>query len=233
MVRGQNRWKGPPPHPPTSAAALRASATGQDATTGASALAFWANLRYSSGDPYGALGLIERALDNRHKITSGRVLAMLHARAARAHSKAGELTPAYRAIDAAFTAYDHAGPAEHDLPSMYWMSHGECHEVAASCALSLSEPQRALEHFDAAPHHEDPYDTTTETRGAGIYAARRAEAHLALGDLDAAVRAAHQAVEHLGGADSARGTTTLTDPRGQLATHRQAHAVSDFLELTA
>ncbi|WP_240001150.1 tetratricopeptide repeat protein [Streptomyces sp. ST1015] len=215
------------------AASLRASATGGNATLGASTLAFWANLRYSAGDPYGALGLIERALDNRHKITSGRVLAMLHARAARAHSKAGEPKDAYRAIDAAFAAYDRAGPAAHDLPSMYWLSHGECHEVAASCALSLGEPARALEHFDAALRHEDPYDISTEARGTGIYLARQAEAHLVLGDVDAAVDVAQQAIEQLGGADSARGTSTLADLRGQLTAHRKARPVADFLDLTA
>lgn len=86
-------------------------------------------------------------MGNRHKITSGRVLAMLHARQARAHSKAGEPTAAYRAVDAAFAAYDCSGPAEHDLPSMYWITQGVIHEVAASCALSLGEPHRALEHF--------------------------------------------------------------------------------------
>jgi len=215
------------------AASLRASATGGNATLGASTLAFWANLRYSHGDPYGALGLVERALDNRQKITSGRVLAMLHARQARAHSKAGEATSAYRAVDAAFTAYDGAGPAEQDLPSMYWMRHGEVHEVAASCALSLGEPARALEHFNAALRHEDPYDTSTEARGAGIYLARQAEAHLGLGDLDAAVEVAERAIEQLGGADSARGTSTLADLRGQLAAHRKARPVADFLDLTA
>ncbi|MEU4199196.1 transcriptional regulator [Streptomyces sp. NPDC026294] len=211
---------------------LRAAATGQDATLGASTLAFWANLRYSAGDPYGALGLIERALDNRHKIASGRVLAMLHARQARAHSKAGEAKAAYHAVDAAFAAYHRAGPAAHDAPSMYWMTHGEAQEVAASCALSLGEPARALEHFDAALRHEDPYNTRTEARGAGIYLARQAEAHLALGDLDAAVDIAGRAIEQLGGADSARGTSTLADLREQFTAHRTARPVADFLDLT-
>ncbi|MCC2275502.1 transcriptional regulator [Streptomyces sp. ET3-23] len=215
------------------ATSLRAAATGGNAAIGASTLAFWANLRYSAGDPYGALGLIERALDNRHEITSGRVLAMLHARQARAHSKAGEPKAAYRAIDAAFAAYDRAGPAAQDLPSMYWFSRGEAHEVAASCALSLGEPARALEHFDAALRHEDPYDTSTEARGAGIYLARQAEAHLALGDVDAAVEVAERAIEQLGGADSARGTSALADLREQLAVYRKARPVADFLELTA
>ncbi|MCF3105360.1 transcriptional regulator [Streptomyces roseoverticillatus] len=212
---------------------LRAAATGNAPTLGASTLAFWANLRYSSNDPYGALGLIDRALDQRQKITSGRVLAMLHARRARAHSKAGETTAAYRAIDAAFAAYDRAGPADQDLPSMYWVTHGEIHEVAASCALSLSHSHRALEHFEAALRHDDPYDTSTEARGAGIYLARQAEAHLALGDLDAAVAAAERAVEQLGGAGSSRGTATLTDLRSQFAVYGDTPVVTAFLDLTA
>ncbi|MFI6688032.1 transcriptional regulator [Streptomyces sp. NPDC050485] len=211
--------------------ALRAAATGGNSTLGASTLAFWANLRYSEDDPYGALGLIECALDDRHKITSGRVLAMLHARRARAHSKAGEPTAAYRALDAAFAANDRSG--EHDLASMYWMNHGEVHEVAASCALSLGEPQRALRHFADALRHEDPYDTNTEARGAGIYLARQAGAHLQLGDVDAAVDIAWQAIEQLGGAGSARGSSTLGALREQLAAYRGAHPVADFLDLTA
>ncbi|MEU8954998.1 transcriptional regulator [Streptomyces sp. NPDC048518] len=190
---------------------LRAAASAGNATLGASTLAFWANLRYSDNDPYGALGLIDRALDNRYKITSGRVLAMLHARKARAHSKAQEPTAAYRAIDAAFAACDRAGPAEADLPSMYWMTHGEVHEIAASCALSLGDPCRALEHFDSAVSHDDPYDDSTEARGAGIYLSRQATAHLDLGDVDAAVEVAEHALDQLGGADSARGSSALID----------------------
>ncbi|MDP9868870.1 MULTISPECIES: hypothetical protein [Streptosporangium] len=67
---------------------------------------------------------------------------------------------------------------------MYWVTAGELHQVAASSALSLGEPQRALRHFDAALSHHDPYDTEKEARGTAIYLARRAEAHLALGDVD-------------------------------------------------
>jgi hypothetical protein len=100
-------------------------------------------------------------------------------------------------------------------------------------ARSGGEPGRALEHFDAAVRHDDPYDTSIEARGAGIYLARQAEAHLALGDIDAAVDVSEQAIEQLGGADSARGTTTLANLRTQLTAHRQARPVADFLDLTA
>ncbi|WP_433359491.1 hypothetical protein [Streptosporangium sp. CA-115845] len=214
-------------------AALRASASADNGTVGASTLAFWANLRYASNDPRGALDLVDGALSTSRKITSPRVLAMLHARRARAHSKAAEPIKAYQAIDAALAAYDRAGPVAEDLPAMYWLTAGELHQVAASSALTLGEPRRALEHFDAALSHHDPYDTEKEARGTAIYLARRAEAHLALGDMDAAVHTAHQAVDMMGGVDSARGSGTLDELRAELGAHRHAAVVRDFLELTA
>ncbi|MET7298232.1 transcriptional regulator [Embleya sp. NPDC005575] len=214
------------------AASLRAAASGGDATTGATALAFWANVRYSNHDPRGAVDMVDGALDTRRRIISPRVVAMLHARKARAHSTAGDASDTYRALDAAFAAYDRAGPAGEDLPGMYWLTHGELHQVAASSALTLGKPGRALEHFDAALAHHDPYDTTGEARGAAIYLARRAEAHIALGDLDTAAGIAHQVVDMMGGVDSARGCATLTDLRDTLGAHRNATAVCDFLDRT-
>ncbi|MFI5987314.1 transcriptional regulator [Streptomyces sp. NPDC051555] len=214
-------------------ASLRASGSAQDPTLGAVTLAFWANLRYNADDPQGALHLLDGALADHRKISSPRVLAMLHARAARAHSKAGEPTAAWRQIDAAFAAYADADTPEADLPSMYWINHGELHQVAASAALSLSEPRRALENFTAALTHEDPYDTNRETRGTVIYQVRQAEAHLALGDVDAALDLGHHVITTMGGVDSARTTSTLTELRGQLAGHRHIPAVAEFLAYAA
>ncbi|MCZ0211330.1 transcriptional regulator [Streptomyces sp. UMAF16] len=214
-------------------AALRASASAKEPTLGAVTLAFWANLRYNAGDPHGALHLIDGALADRRKISSPRVLAMLHARAARAHSKAGQPTAAWHQIDAAFDAYSKADTPEADLPSMYWINHGELHQVAASSALTLGEPRRALENFDAALTHADPYDTDRETRGAVIYQARQAEAHLALGDIDAALDIGHQVITAMGGVDSARSTSTLTELRTQLTGHQHIPAVADFLNYAA
>ncbi|MGV9322543.1 transcriptional regulator [Streptomyces sp. NPDC003660] len=212
---------------------LRAAASAQDPTLGAVTLAFWANLRYSSGNPHGALHLTDGALADRRKISSPRVLAMLHARAARAHSKAGEPAAAWRQIDAAFDAYATADVPEADLTAMYWINHGELHQVAASSALTLGEPRRALEHFAAAVDHTDPYDTDREVRGAVIYQARQAEAHVALGDIDAALGIGHNVITAMGGVDSARTTTTLTELRGHLADHRHIPAVADFLDYAA
>ncbi|WP_433241497.1 hypothetical protein ACQPYK_36330 [Streptosporangium sp. CA-135522] len=209
---------------------LRASACAKDPALGAVTLAFWANLRYNADDLNGALHLVEGALADRRKISSPRVMAMLHARAARAQSKAGEPTAAWHQVDAAFDAYSRADNPQADLPSMYWINHGELHQVAASSALSLGEHRRALENFDAALTHADPYDTARETRGAVIYQARKAEAHLAIGDIDAALDIGHQVITTMGGIDSARTTSTLEELRGQLAGHQHIPTVRDFLD---
>ncbi|GHE14817.1 transcriptional regulator [Streptomyces alanosinicus] len=212
---------------------LRASGSAANPTLGAITLAFWANLRYNAGDPQGALHLIDGALADRRNITSPRVVAMLHARAARAHSKAGEPTAAWHQVDKAFAAYDTAPPPDEDLPSMYWINHGELHQVAASSALTLGEPKRALENFTAALDHADPYDTQREARGTAIYLARQAEAHLGLGEVDAAVEVGHQVIGAMGGVDSARTTDTLTELREGLSSHQDVPAVRDFLAYAA
>ncbi|WP_164493762.1 hypothetical protein [Streptomyces sp. ADI93-02] len=63
--------------------------------------------------------------------------------------------------------------------------------------------------------------------------ARLAEAHLALGDIDAAVDTAHTAVARMGGVTSARGTSTLNDLRQKLGRRRGVPVVADFLNYTA
>ena len=209
---------------------LRAAGNAQDTTLGAITLAFWANLRYTAGDPRSALHLIDGALADRRRISSPRVLALLHARAARAHSTAGEPAAAWRQVDAAFAAYAAARLAEEDQPSLYWINHGELHQFAASSALTLGEPKRALEHFTAATTHHDPYDTTREARGTAIYLARQAEAHLALGDVDSALDVANQVIGTVGGVDSVRATSASNDLRNSLSTHQHIPAIRELLE---
>lgn len=213
--------------------AVRAAASSGNDTVGATALAFWANLRYASGDSRGALDLVNGALVSARKISSPRVLAMLHARRARAHSKAGEAVDAYQAVDAALAAYDRAGPASDDLPAIYWMTAGELHQVAASAALSLGEPRRALDYFDAALSQDDPYDLNTEARGTSIYLARKVEAYLALGDIDAALETAYQVLDQMSGVDSVRASNTLAGLNAELRNHQHIRAVQEFLGLTA
>ncbi|MEO3976899.1 transcriptional regulator [Streptomyces sp. CAU 1734] len=212
---------------------LRATASAGDTTRGAITLAFWSNLRYSTGDPQGALHLIDGALATRHTIHSPRALALLHARAARAHSTAGDHRNAWQQIDAAFTAYAHADTPEADISSLYWITHGELHQVAASTALTLKTPKKALTHFDAAFTHHDPYDLERELRGTVIYQGRRTEAHIALGDIDAALDTGHQILTTIDGIDSARSTAALHQVRDHLNPHQHIPAVADFLQLSA
>ncbi|MFC8710339.1 transcriptional regulator [Streptomyces sp. NPDC057197] len=215
--------------------ALRAAADSGDRTAGATVLAFWANVRYSDTrpDPRGALDLIAAALAHRTDITSPRVLTMLHIRQARAHSIAQEPTAAYRAIDAALSACDQDTPPGEDLPSMYWITTGEVFQAAASAALSLGDPRRALTYFSAAATHQDPYDPGKEPRGTAIYLARQAEAYLALGDLDGAVETARRSVDLMGGVTSARGTGSLTGLHAAFARYRAIPVVQTFLTETA
>ncbi|WP_329013595.1 hypothetical protein [Streptomyces sp. NBC_00690] len=212
---------------------LRAAAGSGDRTAGATALAFWANVRYQRPDPRGALGLIDGALTHRANIASPRVLTMLHIRQARAHSIAQEPTAAYRAIDDALAAYDRGIPPGDDLQSMYWVNAGEVFQAAGSAALSLGDPQRALTYFSAAATHQDPYDPQKEPRGTAIYLARQARAHLALDDLDGAVETAERSVHLMGGVSSARGTEILTRLRSELKRHRTIPVVKNFLNETA
>ncbi|WJY43268.1 transcriptional regulator (plasmid) [Streptomyces sp. P9-2B-2] len=215
-------------------AALRASASSGDHTTGAIVAAFWANVRYGSttSDPRSALDLINGALVHQDRIASPRALTMLHIRRARAYSLAGEPAAAYRAIDDALSAYDNGVPATADLPTVYWVNAGEIHQAAASAALSLHDPARALEHFTAAATHADPYDAEKEPRGAAIYLIRKASAYLALEDLDGTVETARHAVDLMGGVSSARGSSALTELRSALVRRRGVPVVKDFLALT-
>jgi transcriptional regulator with XRE-family HTH domain/tetratricopeptide (TPR) repeat protein len=215
-------------------ASLHAAGHTDDRAVGATVLAFWATLRYHGDDPNGALGILDTVTATASRRTgSPRVTALLHARTARAHAKAGNHYGAHQAVDAAFNAYQDAAPAAQDVPSLYWVNIGELHQVAASTSLELGEHRRALEHFQAAEEADDPYDTEKEPRGTAIYLTRRAETHLALGELDAAVDLARQAVDRLGGTASARGSSTITALRGKLAAHRAVPGVTDFLAATA
>jgi tetratricopeptide (TPR) repeat protein len=206
-------------------ASMQAAASAADVTAGALTAAFWANVRYTHGDPAGALVLTGRALSRADAITSPRVLAMLHIRTARAHSLRGEAAPAYRAIDAALATYERGMPVEQDRPAVYWMNTGEVFQAAGSAALSLGEPARAVTYFDAARTHPDPYQPTLESRGAAIYAARLAQAQLDLGNRDAAIHAGADAAALADGVTSDRSTHALD----QLTPYRDLPDISTLL----
>ncbi|KOY59208.1 hypothetical protein [Streptomyces sp. XY332] len=66
-----------------------------------------------------------------------------------------------------------------------------------------------------------------------IYQVRKAEAHLALGDIDAALDTDHQVITTMGGIDSARTTSTLQELRAQLADHQHIPTARDFPDYAA
>jgi tetratricopeptide (TPR) repeat protein len=216
--------------------AMRAAASAGDPVVGANTLAFWAIQQYSTGNPRGAIDLIDAALAQAPRIGSARMTAMLHARACRAHARAGDTRAADRAANAALDTYAHAGPIEADPACVYWFNLGETHQLLGSSALNLGNPRQALKHFQDAStaHHSEgeAYNGDAFPRGHAIYLARLAEAHLALGDIDAAVDTAHTAIDRMGGVTSARGTQTLEDLRNKLARRRGIPAVADFLAYT-
>lgn len=216
------------------AAALRGASEAGDLVTGVNTAAFWAILHYSNGNPRGAITLLDTALTIAPRIGSARLTAMLYARACRAHAHAGDTRAADRAADAALAAYDRTGPVTEDPGCVYWVNRGEIHQLLGSSSLNLHHPATALRHFQSATatHTAEAYDGDAFPRGHAIYLARLAEAHLDLGDLDAAVVTAHEAVDRMGGITSARSTSTLTDLRSKLARHRGVPAVRDFLQAT-
>ncbi|MEW1549320.1 transcriptional regulator [Streptomyces tsukubensis] len=216
--------------------ALRAAASSGDAVTTANILGFWAVLRYATGDPRGGVDLVAEAVSQSRRIGSPKMDAMLYATRARAHSHAGEVRETRRSFHAAFEAFDRSRNHDAEAPDcVYWLTLGELHMKVGSCELTLGCPDKALEqftqasgdlHINAALHEGFPRD-------AAIYLAREGQARVGLGDLDGAVDAGHRAVQHLGGVSSARGTTSFTDLRTQLANHADVPLVRDFLEQTA
>ncbi|MFE4755455.1 transcriptional regulator [Streptomyces mirabilis] len=215
--------------------AVRSAASAHDPVTQANVFAFWSMARYSDGDISGALGHVEEALRNAIHTGSPRMIAMVHARASRAHAKAGDLHASQRAEEAAFTAYDRAGHLDDEPACVYWVSRAELHSWAASNASDLNDPRRALTHYAAVttPREAETYDDDAYPRSRALRLSREADAHLSLRDVDAAVHTADQAVQAIGGVTSARGTTVLTDLRTKLRAHQQLPAVREFVDRTA
>ncbi len=218
--------------------ALRSARSSGDPVVTANTLAFWAIQRYSTGDPRGAVDLVNSALGYTRQIGSARMEAMLHARLARAYARAGDSPAAARSQNAAIAAYDRTRDQspEEDPGCVYWVNLGEICMLQGSCLLNLNRPKEALAQFEAAADGLRAADTYREDdfpRGAAIYLSREAEARIALGDLDGAIATAHRAVDCMGGVTSARGTGTLMDLRSTFKARRDVPVVHDFLANTA
>lgn len=210
--------------------ALRASATAADKVVGSNVLAFMAIQTYSVGNPQDAVNLVRTAQAQARGATTPRVRSMLHMRAGRALSKTGDKVGCAYELEAARTAYAQ-GTRDDDPPWTYWMTEGEIEMIAASSALELNDPRQALTNFAAA--RESSYADAGYARDHALYLARSADAHLRLGDVDAACAAATQALQESDGVDSARPTGALSDFRQSLAPYRSAQSAQDFLALSS
>jgi tetratricopeptide (TPR) repeat protein len=205
--------------------ALRASASAGDRASGANVLAFMAIQTYSVGNPQDAVNLV-RTAQNDAQTATPLVRAMLHMRAGRALSKAGDRVGTARELDAARTTFA-AGSNDDDPPWAYWMSAAEIEMTAASSALELKNPRQALASFAAA--RENSYAADGYARDNALFLVRSADAHLRLGDVDAACAAASQALDQSDGIDSARPSGALSDFRKALASYGSARSAQGFL----
>lgn len=212
--------------------ALRASADANDVEVGANVLAFMAIQTYSTGNPQDAVSLARTAQEQAAHRTTPRVRSMLHARTARALSKTPHSKQAcVRELDAARDAFTQ-GPHDDDPSFIYWMTEGEIEMLAGSCALDLGEPDQALTFFDAA--HAADYSAGGYIRDQALFLTRRAEALLALGQVEEACATAREAFEQSGDVDSTRPSGAITEFRKRLTERDWSTAtVSEFLELTA
>lgn len=209
---------------------LRASASAHDPEVGANTLNYMAIQTYSEGNPQDAVNLIRTAQEQVVRRTTPRVRSLLHARAGRALSKTGDRTGCARAFDAARTDFA-AGPHDDDPPWAYSITEGEIEMLAGSSALDLHQPRQALAHFAAARAAE--YATSGHLRDGALYLTRAAQAHLDLGDLDAACDAATDALTQNSSTGASRPSEAIADLRSKMAPYRNVRAVNTFLGLSA
>lgn len=209
------------------ALALRASATASDAMGGAYALSFMAVQCYSTGQAQDAVSLLDTARAGLRGRSTPLMSAMIDARAARSLSKIGDSRACAHSL---FQARKHLdrGPHPDDPAYLYWVTEGEIEMIAGSSALELGDPREAVRRFDAALAADYPGEENYP-RSHAIYMTRAAEAHIVLGDLDAAVECAAHAMRCLGGVSSARSTATFTGLKQNLAHHADARVVKEFM----
>ncbi|MFJ5229354.1 helix-turn-helix domain-containing protein [Kitasatospora sp. NPDC088391] len=209
-------------------ASLRASAECGDVVAGAYTLSFAAIQCYSTpGLARRAVDVLDTARSQVRGRSTPRMAAMLAARTARALSKAGDAPGAAHQLHLARAALD-KGPSSDDPAVLYWVTEGEIEMIAGSSALELGDHREALRRFAAGMgtyRGDERYP-----RSHAIYLARAAEAHLAEGDLDAAVATGRHAAVCLGGVDSARSSSQLKGLRQKLLPHAHYRPVVEFLQ---
>ncbi len=206
---------------------LRTARVAGDNALGANALSFWTVSAYNTGRLHDAEDMANTALASVRGKATPRVEALLLTRRGRARAHLGDAR-CWEDFDRAETLLAQAG-GHADPDWSYWFDRAEILGARASSHRDMNQPGPAEAAFAQAHALFDP----TSERTHALYLTRQAEAHLALGDIDAAAAVSEQAIDQLGGTNSARGTTTRTNLRAQLTAHRQARPVADFLDLTA
>jgi hypothetical protein len=111
------------------------------------------------------------------------------------------------------------------------MTEGEIEMLAGSCALDLGNSRKALAYFDAARTAD--YSSSGYVRDNAHFLTRRADARLALGEIDEACTTACHAFNGSGGVDSTRPSGAIGNFRDRLRHHQRTPAAADFLDLTA
>lgn len=209
--------------------AARAAGSAQNPVVASSLFGFWSMARYSLGDISGALAYAEESLSGARRSGSPRLTAMAHARASRAHAKAGDVRSSRRCEDASFAAYERHEPPGGEPSCTYWIDRSELHSWAASNAVDLKDPGRALDHYRAMVQSGPPEPDGAYPRSRSLRLAREAGAHLELRNVDQAAHTAVRAMEALDGITSARSTTILTGLRERLRPYGKVPAVRAFL----
>ncbi|WP_225447278.1 hypothetical protein [Streptacidiphilus sp. PB12-B1b] len=168
---------------------LHAAHTAGDAALGANIVSCLSYQAMWAGNQQGALRLVRLARKGAGKLQRGRVPALLATRQARAHALLRDDTACAKALDEAAAAYD-GGAGSEDPSWAYWVTGAVLAADAGRAWLELNRPDlaaenlmRGLELFGEA-----------QPRNRMLHNASLAEARLALGDLDGAVLAAHDAL---------------------------------------
>lgn len=194
-------------------AALRSSASANDALTGAHVLACMSFQATLTGHHQEAIALIDAAEDRTKHTATPRLRALLASRNARAYAKAGDAASCGRALNEAERRLDATTPGTTEPDWIYFFDQAELDAQAAACWVDLRQPTKARPLIDNALNTMNPQYVRDRT----IYQVRSAEAHLHADDLDLACDDLHTAADLAGQTGSVRSIHTIRSARGAMS----------------
>ncbi|MFD9796980.1 hypothetical protein ACFWXK_39240 [Streptomyces sp. NPDC059070] len=202
-----------------------AGAVGAD-DMGALCTAMLAYMLCATERPSDALDLLNAAAgDVRRGRISGRTAAAVCCFSANAHASLGDGRACARSIEAAHTALD-----RRDTPGMFtlnsWMTSGFLELETGLSLFRLGRPDQALSHL--ATFNSDMGASKHHRRTAAIGLFVMAEAHLQLGEVEAAVSHANQARAFK--VSSAQASLRAGRVHRALTAHSETPCVRDYLE---